>query len=579
MGSNFGFRKIFKWDEPNMKVLNDTLKVLWDKLLGNVDYKDFSSGAKKIIDSKASQTAVDEVTGKVTTLSTEVAQTQEEILLRATKEDLEEVQAELTVTAEEIRLSVAGKLDADAPSVGVVTGSGVMINSNGVYVEGSEIDLRTSDGDEYVHISEAGVSASSITAPNVTPRYDGPSDLWVNPLYSSTQMEEKPGARFRSLKDALAALSGKFVPYTVNVTVAAGATDYGDAALTGCIAPMGVGIWGESASNRSVINGRVTISRCTGRIDFTYLDVRSAANTDGIFVDGSVTVHVGNCNFSGSGGSAVSTTNGAQVQVYSTSMRGYSYAIYAYLMSTVYSSGNNGNCDIAADCSIVYGSGYQPSSTTTLAPVETRGGLFRDGGCAVNQGSGGTAGVTLNTAEFVLTGSDTYSPKSDDGWDYGENIGPDRASEIYQGWYYGHGKLCGCMWFDNTSIRNTLNGRTIRSATLTLTAFNGEVGRGSSVEVVLAGTTTAYSGHTSSAPGVRTYTDGTLGTAAAKSRTTFTVPNEIVSDLVNGTINGLMLYSNDSGRHKDYDYSKNYHRFYGMDAAADRKPVLTVLYS
>lgn len=561
MGSNFGFRKIFKWDEPNMKVLNDTLKVLWDKLLGNVDYKDFSSGAKKIIDSKASQTAVDEVSGKVTTLSTEVAQTQEEILLRATKEELDAVEAELKVQAEEISLSVAGKLDAGAPSVGVETGSGITINTNGVYVEGKEIDLRTSDGDEYVHISDAGVSASSISAPNVAARYDGPDSLTVNPLYTSAEMEAAPGARFRSLKDALMALSGRYVPYGVNVTLAAGAVDYGDAALNGCVAPYGIGIWGQSASNRSAVNGKVTIKQCVGPIDFGYIDVNSAANTDGIFIDGSgMVVHVGNCNFSGSGGSAVSTTNAANVQVYSTSMRGYTYAIYAYLMSTVYSNGNNGNCDIAADNSIVYGSGYQPSSTATLAPAEIRGGMFRDGGCAVDQGSGGAAIPTLTTVSYTATATGSY-----------KGSGSKYRNDVAQGWYDGIGRIRGCMWFDNTTIRNAMSGRTVLSATLQL-AMRSNVGRGTSVTVELSGT---YSDSGASSAAV-TMSYGVLGTANPGEVTTITIPNAAIADLVSGAINGLMLYSSDTGAYKERDYSKNYAVFDG--AADSAPPVLTVIY-
>lgn len=561
MGSNFGFRKIFKWDEPNMKVLNDTLKVLWDKLLGNVDYKDFSSGAKKIIDSKASQTAVDEVSGKVTTLSTEVAQTQEEILLRATKEELDAVEAELSVQAEEISLSVAGKLDAGAPSVGVETGSGIVINTNGVYVEGKEIDLRTSDGDEYVHISESGVSASSISAPNVAPRYDGPDSLTVNPLYTSAEMEAAPGARFRSLKDALMALSGRYVPYSVNVTLAAGAVDYGDAALHGCVAPYGIGVWGQSASNRSAVNGKVTIKQCVGPIDFVYIDVNSAANTDGIFIDGSgMVVHVGNCNFSGSGGSAVSTTNAANVQVYSTSMRGYTYAIYAFLMSTVYSNGNKGNCDIAADNSIVYGVGYQPSSTATLAPAEIRGGMFRDGGCAVDQGSGGAAIPTLTTVSYTATATGSY-----------KGSGSEYRNDVAQGWYDSIGRIRGCMWFDNTTIRSAMSGRTVLSATLQL-AMRSNVGRGTSVTVELSGT---YSNSGASSAAV-TKSYGVLGTANPGETVSFALPVAAVTDLVNGAINGLMLYSSDTGAYKERDYSKNYAVFDG--AADSAPPVLTVIY-
>lgn len=558
-------------DEKQLRKLTSYLYKLDEQLryvLNNLGEENLSDSLRTVINTKSDATVLDELTGQLQRLSTQIVQTAQAIALKASKEELDalgetlsESVAELRVTAEEISLSVAGKLDAGAPSVGVNTGSGIVINTNGVYVEGKEIDLRTSDGDEYVHISDAGVSASSISAPNVTPRYDGSDSLTVNPLYTSAEMEAAPGARFRSLKDALMALSGRYVPYSVNVTLAAGAVDYGDAALHGCVAPYGIGIWGQSASNRSAVNGKVTIKQCVGPIDFAYIDVNSAANTDGIFIDGSgMVVHVGNCNFSGSGGSAVSTTNAANVQVYSTSMRGYTYAIYAYLMSTVYSNGNKGNCDIAADNSIVYGSGYQPSSTATLAPAEIRGGMFRNGGCAVDQGSGGAAIPTLTTVSYPATSTGSY-----------KGSGSEYRNDVAQGWYDGIGRIRGCMWFDNTTIRNAMSGRTVLSATLQL-AMRSNVGRGTSVTVELSGT---YSNSGASSAAV-TKNYGVLGTANPGETASFALPVAAVTDLVNGTINGLMLYSSDTGAYKERDYSKNYAVFDG--AADSAPPVLTVIY-
>lgn len=468
---------------------------------------------------------------------------------------IEALKGQLSVWAEEkIALGVAG---------GVDTHTGIVINENGVYVEGKNIDLRTSDGDEYVHISESGVSASSISAPNVMARYDGPASIWVNPAYTSAELEAAPGARFRSLKDALAALSNKYVPYGVSVTMAAGAAEYGDAALSGCIAANDIGICGESASNRSKIYGKVTISRCAGEVSFGYLDVASSANTDGIYIDiCSAAVSIFNCNFTGNGGgSAVSTNAAAHVLVSNVSMRHYSYAIYAYMTSTVYSSGNSGNCDIACDCSLVYGSGYQPSSTTTLSPAEIRGGMFHNGGCSVNQGSGGSSGApTLTTKTYTATSTGSY-----------KGSGSKYRNEVAQGWLSGTGRIRGCMWFDNASIRSAINGKTVMSASLRLSMRKG-VGRGVAVTVELSGT---YSNSGASSAAV-TKSYGVLGTANPGETVTFTLPTAAVTDLVNGTINGLMLYSSDTAGYKEREYSKNYAVFDG--ASDSTPPVLTVIY-
>ena len=465
---------------------------------------------------------------------------------------IEALKGQLSVWAEEkIAISVAG---------GVDTKSGIVINEDGVYVEGKQIDLRTSDGDEYVNISEAGVSASSISAPNVMPRYDGPNDIRVNPAFTPAELEAAPGARFRSLKDALAALSMKYVPYDVDVTMAAGAAEYGDVSLVGCIAASNVGIWGESASNRSRINGKVTISRCTGVINFAYLDVVSSANTDGIYVDNcSAGVSIFNCNFVGNGGgSAVSTNVAAHVMVSNVSMRWYSYAIYAYGTSTVYSSGNNGNCDIAADCSIVYGTGYQPSSSSELKPAETRGGMFRNGGCSVNQGSGSSSGVpTLTTVTYTATATASY-------------VGSQKTrNDVAQGWW--DKEIRGCMWFDNGSIRSKLDGREIKSATLRLKRNVGG-GREGQVKVWLWGTT-ANSGATS-VQGAWNYEY--IGSYVYGEEKAVTIPIEAVTDLVYGNANGLMLYTGETAADSGKEYSKNYATFNG--AADSTPPQLTIVY-
>ena len=592
-------------DEKQLRKLTSYLYRLDEQLryvLNNLGEENLSDSLRAIINAQTDATVLDEMTGQVQRLSTQIVQTAQAISLKADKETLDALGetlgssiAALEVTAEQIRTEVSdtasglqsqinqqagqislrvtkteyeegldGKLDADAPSVGVVT-SGVVITEDQVKITSPEtvIAVPSEDGEAMAAQFDAdGLTARKITCPNVAPMYDGPANIMVNPAYTSAELNAAPGARYRSLKDALAALSGRYVSYSVNVTLAAGAVDYGDATLHGCVAPYGIGIWGQSASNRSAVNGKVTITQCVGPIDFGYIDVNSAANTDGIFIDGSaMVVHVGNCNFSGSGGSAVSTNAGANVQVYNTSMRGYSYSIYAYMMSTVYSSGNSGNCDIAADCSIVYGSGYQPSSTSTLAPAEIRGGMFRNGGCSVNQGSGSSSSVTLTTATYPATSTGSY-----------KGSGSKYRNEVGQGWWSGIGRIRGCMWFDNSTIRSALSGRTIRSATLRLAMRSG-VGRGASVTVELCGT--AASSGASSAAVTKSY--GVIGTTSPGEVTTITIPNEAITDLRSGTINGLMLYSSDTGAYKDRDYSKNYAIF---DGASDgTPPMLTVVYS
>lgn len=151
--------------EPQqMRELNRQMSWIWDQLLGGLSLKALNSSARAVIDSKASYEDTDELRGRVEKLSTNVLQTQEEIQLKAEREELEETalavksaqsaanaaladvealdqrvtqtEAELAVQADQIELRVtrteheeelSGKLDADEPSVGVVA-SGITIN-------------------------------------------------------------------------------------------------------------------------------------------------------------------------------------------------------------------------------------------------------------------------------------------------------------------------------------------------------------------------------------------------------------------------------------------------------------------
>ena len=54
MGNNLGFREVTGFTQTGLKILNDTLRVLWGKMLGNVEYKDLGSSAKRVIDGKLS---------------------------------------------------------------------------------------------------------------------------------------------------------------------------------------------------------------------------------------------------------------------------------------------------------------------------------------------------------------------------------------------------------------------------------------------------------------------------------------------------------------------------------------------
>ena len=599
MGSNFGFRKIFKWDEPNMKLLNDTLKVLWDKLLGNVDYKDFSSGAKKIIDSKASQTAVDEVTGKVTTLSTEVAQTQEEILLRATKEDLDKVQAELTVTAGEIRSEVSdtasglqsqidqqageislrvtgdqlaagldSKLDADAPSVGVVAGSTVRITKDDVDITTPKFDVNILGDDgatTALSMTPDGAAFSSLQAPNVMPRYDGPTVLYVNPDYSASFIATYSD-RLRSLNDAFSKLSGKIVDRKITIYLDHSSTEYGNATLLGTVFLQDLEVRSWDTTNHPAISGGISIEKCSGRIVMYSFDVLSGSGSNGIYIDGpSAILELSDVVLKGSGNSiGIFAKHGAKAYIDGCQIYNYERSVWGETMTYMLVRYCKGNCILGTSSGILSLSGTIPCNQTSVTYYQWSGGVVFEDIVSVDQGTSSSAPTptTTTTAMYLAISTGSY-----------KGSGSSYRTEVGQGWYDGIGRVRGCMWFDNSAIRSALSGKTVLSASLRLSMRKG-VGRGASVTVELCGT--AANSGASSAAVTKNY--GVIGTTSPGDVTTITIPNEALTDLNNGTINGLMLYSSDTGAYKDRSYSKNYAMFDGYDTDDSLKPMLTITY-
>ena len=590
--------------EPQqMRELNRQLSWIWDQLLGGLSMKSLNSGTRAVIDSKASSETVDGLGDRIEEISTEVVQTQEEISLKASREELLSVreildsaqqdvaaldqrvaknEAEITVQADQIALRVTeerltagldGKLDADAPSVGVATGSGVMINSNGVYVEGKEIDLRTSDGDEYVSISEAGVAASSISAPNVAPMYDGPKDLFIDPTWSDSYLENgmyEKGDCMRSLKDALSALSYKTVPYAVTVYLATSMVEYGNAELAGCVAPHGITIRTEStsASSYATLHGTLSVKNCLATVYIWYMRVNPTAGSHGIHAVGigsfaSAKYVIVRGTGSSSRGYCMCADDGAKLMAVGCEMYDYECSMVSRWGAEFISIDNKGNTPPYIENATMRVHGTAPGPDSSFWWYHYGAIDVIQNGVTVNKGSAsGSTAPTLTTAAYPAVSTGSYR---DGGSKYRNDVG--------QGWYDGIGRIRGSMWFDNTAIRSALNGKTIRSATLRLSMRSG-VGRGTNVTVELSGT--AANSGASGAAVTRSY--GVIGTTSPGEVTTITIPNAAISDLVSGAINGFMLYSSDTGAYKEYSYSKNYAIFDGCEDSDSVKPMLTVVY-
>jgi len=107
--SNLGYREIFDLGALSLKQLNDTLRTLWKKVMGGIDYRDLSGTARSVIDAKADQSGLTE-------LETRIVQQADLIALKATKTELDELggrvgaaETSLTIKADIAQLTSAAE--------------------------------------------------------------------------------------------------------------------------------------------------------------------------------------------------------------------------------------------------------------------------------------------------------------------------------------------------------------------------------------------------------------------------------------------------------------------------------------
>ena len=456
----------------------------------------------------------------------------------------------------------------DDPASGVDAGGVVRVDQTGVHMSGGEIEMETSDGDEYIHIRSDGVSASSLSAPNVAPRYDGPSVLYVNPSATSAQIAA--GNYFRSLADALAKLDRRWVGYEVTINLAAGMTEYGTPGLAGVSGGGKIIIQGSS-SNRAKLVGGLILDHNASRIAVMNLNV-DLTGTAGILSKGDADVYIQYCTITGTGASGsrgIHSRDGACVLADNCEIYDCERSLYGELCGVINGNSCKGNGRVGANRTTLYLVGTMPCDSTTWT-ASTWAGQVLTSSVTVDQGSKPTAEPAPVTAYYSYTGSDSYAgawgkPDTDisQGFIRTDNAG--NTAVIY-----------GTIWFDAAAIKSALSGKTVKQASIRL-FMRKNFGRGDTVSVQLYGTNMAYSGR-SGAPGLTT-SYGTIGTTEPGEVNEITIPAAVISDMVSGKIVGLVLKSDDTALHKDRDYSRNYARFAGSGTAtADTCPRLTVVY-
>lgn len=417
-----------------------------------------------------------------------------------------------------------------------------------------------------------------LDAPNVAPRYSGPTTLYVNPAATASQIAS--GSYFKTLAGVANALRGKWLASTVtiNLTMASSAAADTEKAIFSGICGYGwINIVGNASAPYRMMGTAVSpttmeFTSVTNIISISNMKFQTPENTNGNFG-----IHFSQCYFeisgcvfsgpgvSSNGGRGILVNRGARGYVNNCEFYDYQYGVLSQRASDVQVVNSKGNSRIGGNGGRMIVVGTASSNTTTFSPYNSPAGVVTYGTVTVDQGSKPSGETIPTESTYVLSATDSYSP-GNGAWNFAQHNDP------MQG-YTGGAIIKGCMWFASMS---GLSGKTIKSAKIRLYQESG-VGRGGSVPVTLYGTNTAFSGRSSEPPITKTY--GAIGSTNPGENTELSIPTAAITDLVSGAIKALMIYTDEHEVYKGRQYSKNYARFRGSTTGdAGTKPLITVTY-
>ena len=450
-------------------------------------------------------------------------------------------------------------------------GTNVVINKDEFSVSTGDfnVNITSEDGEEnMLHIDKDGVSAQSIECPNVMERYDGPTTLYVNP--NATQDEREKGNYFLSLNDAADKLNRKFLPNGVTINLTGTVVQSKKITFYGISSGDWVTLKGTSSAHAKII-GQLNLYYNSAPFKVQYVDIDTiSSGLVGVEAAGRMQhAEISNCIITGrgdvTGAYGVNSINGAMAKVSNCELYDLRRSVRSADGGLLAASNCKGNCSPGTNLANMHLSGTQACSDASTWTEHPIGGEIYKSGVTINQGSKPTPEPEATSVSYSATNSDVYAGG---GWNNYSN------SDIYQGYTDALGEHRGCFWFDNSTIRSALKNKTIKQATLKLYQVSG-AGRNQPVQVNLEGIT-ATSGTGNSPAGNPEY--GVIGTTLGVGKaTTFTIPTAVITNLVAGTINGLMLRTGESASMKGDDNSYHYARFAGHDSG--NRPVLTVTYA
>lgn len=566
--------------EPQqLRELNRQLEWIWNQLLGGLSEKSLSPGLQNVIDSKADTQSVNELDGAVTGLATQVAQNAGSIALKASQTDLDALgsrvdaaQASLTVqaaqiaskvsqtdlaaqlesystleqTGEAITAAVGNKLDKDANAAGLDTGDG------GVRVlmtkDSFDVNVPGEAGD--MHLDENGaamntINAQTVNSPSVTAVYTGPSELTVG----------TGDGELRTLQEAFSLLNDRFL--TGNVTISCGADAYGAATLRGVSGSGQITIAGNGHTNY----GSVNMERCKTGVYAENLNVVNSEGADqAVLMLECAFVQLHGCAINGGGAArALTMFYGVKAMVWDCGLYNAESLIHA-----------GHCCDLSA---IVMRGGtctnflHGDGCTARISGTRPDGALKTDNPCLFAPSDPAGVAIDYGSAQPVVPETASLTARAHETGTYyptGHWFGSD--SDMRQG-LYDTTQYAGCMWFDLSALA----GKTVKSASLTLTRVSG-VGKSGAIELTIW--VTRLSGKSGNAlSGAGSY--GAIGSIRNGETLTLGIPAAAVQELIDGTAGGLMLYAGDTALISGKKYSANYGKMSGADGSLPPRLTIT----
>ena len=455
---------------------------------------------------------------------------------------IETLRTELQLVPGQITAEVSGALANYTPTE-VIDGSRLVIQKDRVHIDTPEFEVNVSGTAGDAHFGPGGLAVDIVNSPSVMPRYTGPANLTVGGTVDGVRV-------FATLTDALAKLSGKFIPAPVTVTVTAGTYTEGRIYMA---YTEGAAITVNASG--ATINGRLYMSgvKCPFTVNGLKL---KCANSHTVQLYSCEDVRLVDCDIT-----ADKTVNMYYNVVYGsrsnvTLTRTGMYSGYAGLLLENLCSafvnecvgGNNTyGMFIRNSTQVGYATSYPLGLTTDLyntADSEYRGSGANAGGTTPSAPEASTE------ATLALTASRTHDGS---GWYSGTNV-------ITQGKTSDGGVYKGCMWFDVSAV----SGKTITSATLTMYR-NAGVGSGNPVTVRI-GTMS----NTGASGAVATVTENDVIVGSVDQKEVLTVTNgevlAAVQQLASGAAKGLYIWGP----------AASYAQFAGYGSG--NAPVITVMY-